>query len=76
MKGRILMYIETMTLQELTLKMREHGIKTGKSTIAKGIEQGKYPFAICIHCDKQRVFEIYTKKFEEWIREVGQAYAS
>ena len=66
------MFVETMTLQELALSMRKYGIRTGKSTIVKGIEQGKYPFAICINCDKQRVFEIYAKKYHEWLHEVGR----
>ncbi len=63
------MKIETMDLQQLCDRMREFGMKTSKERISDAIEQGLYPFAICIKRDNSRIFEIYTRSFEEWAME-------
>lgn len=63
--------IETMTIQELYQRMRELGMKTSVSHISNAIEQGVYPFAVCIKGPKNRIFEIYTKKFEQWVEEMS-----
>jgi hypothetical protein len=60
--------IETMTLIELTMLLRAHGVKVSQATLADGIEQGVYPFAVCIK-RKTRVFEIYTALVYKWIAE-------
>jgi antitoxin component of RelBE/YafQ-DinJ toxin-antitoxin module len=60
--------IDTMTLIELTQKLRALGMKVSQATLADGIEQGVYPFAICIR-RKNRVFEIYTALVDKWIEE-------
>lgn len=60
--------IETISLQEVTLLLRSLGMKVSEMTIGSGIDQGKYPFAICIHTDKDgRRFEIYKRLLDEWI---------
>lgn len=67
------MQIETMTLQELCNCMKMLGLRTSKEHISDGIEQGVYPFAVCIRRDesraRSRIFEIYTRKFNEWVAE-------
>lgn len=64
--------IRTMTLEDTVEKMRSHGIKIGKDTLAAGIAQGQYPFGICIQRDgsQRRVFEIYEARFERWVDEL------
>lgn len=67
--------IETMTMDELDRRMREeYGMKTSKERLADAIEQGLYPFAICIKRpeNNKRLFEIYTKKFEEWANDLAR----
>ena len=60
--------VETMTLRELTNLFRSLGIATSDAKLADGIEQGAYPFAVCIR-QKDRQFEIYKRKVYEWISE-------
>ena len=57
----------TMTLVELAAEFRAHGISTSLVTLGDGIEQGVYPFAICIK-GKQRTFQISRYRAAEWIR--------
>lgn len=63
--------IETMTLCELAVRMRQLGVPTSNERLAAGIEAGLYPFAICIRTPegKHRIFEIYTKLFDQWVAE-------
>ena len=61
--------IETMTIQELYREMKALGMKTSVAHISDAIEQGVYPFATCIKTPSSRIFEIYSKLFEEWVRE-------
>ena len=63
--------IETMTLCELAVRMRQLGVPTSNERLAAGIEAGLYPFAICIRTPegKHRIFEIYTKLFYRWVAE-------
>jgi len=63
-------YVETMTLNELARRFREAGIMTSGKKLADGIEQGKYPFGICIRTNgRRRQFEIYRKLVEKWLEE-------
>lgn len=57
----------TMTLVELAAEFRAHGISTSLVTLGDGIEQGVYPFAICIK-GKQRTFQISRYRAAEWLR--------
>lgn len=36
---------------------------------AAGLEQGVYPFGVCIRTDRSRVFQIFKKKLDAWIAE-------
>lgn len=65
--------IKTMTLEELNRCLHEdYGMKTSKERLADGIEQGVYPFAVCIRSgENKRLFEIYERKFREWAEGVA-----
>ena len=60
--------IETLTLNELAALMREMGLSVSNEALSAGIEQGLYPFAICVRMpgSNQRRFEIYKKLFVRW----------
>ena len=62
--------VETVNIRELTMKLRALGMKVSEMTLGAGIDQGLYPFAICIHTDAGgKRFEIYKKLLDEWIAE-------
>lgn len=56
---------KTLTTEEAARLLRGAGIKIQTVTLRQGIEQGKFPFGICIEKDI-RVFIISKKKFCEW----------
>ena len=57
----------TMTLVELAAEFRASGISVSMPILADGIEQGVYPFAVCIR-GKQRTFQISRYRAAEWLR--------
>lgn len=61
--------IATLTPTDATEILREHGMKMSPDTLRHGIEQGVYPFGVCIQCDRQPVYQIFAKLFYEWIAE-------
>ena len=46
--------IETMTLNEVTARMRELGVKTSETRIAEAIQRGLYPWAIAIQGSRDK----------------------
>ena len=60
----------TLNIREATIKFRLAGIPTSETKLGAGIEQGLYPFAICIHTGKGRRFEIYTKMLDKYLADV------
>lgn len=60
--------IETMTVAELYDEMKRLGIRTTPTRIRAGIEQGVYPFAVCIRLEGPN-YEIYTHLFRKWVQE-------
>lgn len=62
--------IKTMTMQECMDHLRAHGLSISQDTLANGIEQGVYPFGLCVIGGKRRVFQIFKKKLDAWISEV------
>lgn len=71
-------YVPTLNIREAVILFREAGISTSDSVLGAGIEQGLYPFAICIKTVKQdkksgnresRRFEIYAKLLKEYLAE-------
>lgn len=59
--------IKTMTLGECMKYLRAHGLSISQDTLANGLEQGVYPFGVCVGGGKRRVFQIYTRLVDEWI---------
>ena len=55
----------TLTTEEAARLLRGAGIKIETVTLRDGIEQGVFPFGICIERGT-RVFIISKKKFSEW----------
>lgn len=58
-----------MTPDEVAIKFREAGMKTSTQRIRAGIEQGIYPFGVCIYMGKNREFEIYPALVDKYIEE-------
>lgn len=65
------MYIPTMSLNELVLRLRDLGMRTSNPTVAAMIEAGAFPFAQSVRLeeDGKRVLVIYRKLFDEWVKE-------
>jgi len=63
-----MMLVETLTLEQTAQIFRTAGVSTTAPKIADGIEQGVYPFGVCIQ-GKARKFEIYKKKVYEYLNE-------
>lgn len=66
--------IETMTADELSVRMRALGIKNDVNNLISALEQGLYPFGIAwrpdpVHRNSKRIVQIYTKLFEQWVAE-------
>lgn len=47
--------IETMTLHQASKYLRDKGLSLCSDTLADGLEQGVYPFGVCIRTDRSRV---------------------
>lgn len=62
--------IRTITVEATTNRMRDMGISIKADTVRRGIQQGVFPFGICIECAKQPRFIVYEKKFEQWAAEL------
>ena len=61
--------IETMNVQQLTLKLRALGMKVSEKVLSDGIEQGVYPFAHCIRTESGgRRFEVFSRLVDEWVK--------
>ena len=61
--------IKTMTLNECTAYLRAHGLSISNESLASALEQGAYPFGVCIGGGRQRVFQIFTRLVDAWIAE-------
>jgi hypothetical protein len=72
-------YVPTLNIAEAVCRFRAAGISTTEPTLGAGIEQGLYPFAICIKTTKVdkktkvvkhgRRFEIYERLLDEYLAE-------
>lgn len=60
--------IETMTLHQASKYLRDKGLSLCSDTLADGLEQGVYPFGVCIRTDRSRVFQIFKKKLDAGLR--------
>ena len=61
----------TMTLHECAEAFRANQISIGENTLADGIAQGRFPFAVCIE-GTRRNFLIFRGAFYRWLEEMMQ----
>lgn len=66
------MVIETMTLNETVDALRGLGIRTTDEKVMRFLEAGVYPWGVCVQGKKNRIVEIYAKKFWEWVDEIAE----
>ena len=59
--------IETLSLNGAAEYLRTHGMRISTATLAAGIQQGVYPFGLCIQCGEQPVYQIFVRLLDEWI---------
>ena len=63
--------ISTMTPQSTAEYLRARGMSISPDTLRRGIEQGVYPFGLCIKTDGSAVYQIFKRLLDEWIAERG-----
>lgn len=61
--------IKTMTLNEAADYIRSKGMSINSATLGNGLEQGVYPFGVCIRMERSRVFQIFQVLLDKWIQE-------
>lgn len=61
--------IKTLDLDGARIKLRAAGLGMDKTTLANGIEQGVFPFGVCVRNESGRVFKIFDRLLDEWIEE-------
>ena len=61
--------ISTMTPQSAAEYLRARGMSISPETLRRGIEQGVYPFGLCIKTDGSAVYQIFKRLLDEWIAE-------
>ena len=67
-KTETIRVIETLTVQEACEELRALGMSISLDKLRDGIEQGVFPFGICIQM-KERKFDIFRVPFDKWISE-------
>lgn len=65
-KGKVIM-IETMTPAKTAVYLRERGMRIQVDTLCRGIQQGVYPFGLCITGGKSPVYQIFKNLLDEWV---------
>lgn len=58
--------IETMTLHQASKYLRDKGLSLCSDTLADGLEQGVYPFGVCIRTDRSPGYFRFSKR--SWMR--------
>ena len=62
--------IETLTLNQTAAYLRQHGLSISNPALANGIQQGQYPFGICIvSAEGCRSVQIFKTLLDKWIAE-------
>ena len=62
--------VPTLNIAQATQRFRDAGIHTSTEVLGNGIQQGLYPFAICVITDAgSRRFEIYEKLLMKYLAE-------
>ena len=66
------MKIETISVAEATERLRALGVKISSPTLRAGLQQGVYPFGVCIQPedeDGHPVYQIFVRLLDQWIEE-------
>ena len=58
--------VKTLTINETLERLRAHGVAMGPEILSMGIEQGAFPFGVCVHKDRRNFF-IFERLLDEWI---------
>jgi hypothetical protein len=61
--------IQTITPAEAAERLRAVGVSTSAERIRAGLIQGVYPFGEAVKMEKGYSFAIYSRLFEEWVKE-------
>ena len=61
-----------MTIQEAVDALRGLGIHTSAERVMRLLEAGAYPWGVCVQGPKNRITEIYAKKFWAWVDEIAE----
>lgn len=61
--------IIVISVAETVRILSEHGMTITPAHLRAGIECGAYTFGVCIPMKKEKTFEIYRNKLEQWIEE-------
>lgn len=61
--------IGTMSTHEAVDFLRSCGMSISCDTLRLGIEQGVYPWGICITGNTSPVYQIFTRQLVDWARE-------
>ena len=62
--------VPTLTISQAVRMFRDAGMSMGQLVLASGIQQGLYPFEICVITDAgSRRFEIYEKLLMKYLAE-------
>ena len=64
--------VKVLTIEEATEILRAAGLSISPDTLRRGIKQGVYLFGTCIEGAKQRIFHVYEKLMEEWMKKRGE----
>lgn len=61
--------LKIITVKEAVDRLRQAGMNANEVRLRAGIEQGVYPWGVCIQMNSCRVFEVYDVLLERWIDE-------
>ncbi len=61
--------IITLSTDAAASYLRERGMSISPDTLRRGIQQGVYPFGICIEAGNSPVYQIFKRLLDDWISE-------
>ena len=65
--------INTLTINDCVEKMRSAGIPISAEILSQGIEQGVFPFAVCVKSINRRFF-IFEKLLDDWLEQRSEVF--
>lgn len=61
--------IETITPRQAAEILRSNGMSITAETLGAGLQQGVYPFGVCVKLERSPVYQIFKPLLEKWIDE-------